>query len=99
VKRAPALPDVPTAGEQGLADFAVSGWYALVAPAKTPKAIIERINAAAVAALKNEAVVQRLATSGSIPIGDGPDVLATHIRTEIERWNRVLTAAGVQPTN
>jgi tripartite-type tricarboxylate transporter receptor subunit TctC len=98
-KRAPALPDVPTAGEQGLADFAVSGWYALVAPAKTPKSIVDRINAEAVKALKNEAVVQRLATSGSIPIGAGPEVLGKHIRSEIERWNRVLTAAGVQPTN
>ena len=99
VKRAPALPDVPTAGEQGLADFAVSGWYALVAPAKTPKPIIERIHAEAAKALRNEAVMQRLATSGSIPIGDGPDILAKHIRAEIERWNHVLTAAGVQPTN
>jgi len=99
VKRAPALPDVPTAGEEGLADFAVSGWYALLAPAKTPRPIIDRIHAEAAKALKNEAVMQRLATSGSIPIGDGPDVLAKHIRSEIERWNRVLTAAGVQPTN
>jgi len=99
VKRAPALPDVPTAGEEGLADFAVSGWYALLAPAKTPRPIIDRIHAEAAKALKNEAVMQRLATSGSIPIGDGPDALARHIRSEIERWNRVLTAAGVQPTN
>ena len=98
-KRAPALPEVPTAGEQGLADFAVSGWYALVAPAKTPKPIIDRINAEALKALKNEAVVQRLANSGSIPIGEGPEYLGRHIRSEIERWNRVLTAAGVQPTN
>jgi tripartite-type tricarboxylate transporter receptor subunit TctC len=98
-KRAPALPDVPTAGEAGLADFAVSGWYALVAPAKTPRNIIERVNAEAQKALKNEAVMQRLAASGSIPIGAGPDVLEKHIHTEIDRWNKVLTAAGVQPTN
>jgi len=43
--------------------------------------------------------VQRLGTSGSIPIGEGPEYLGRHIRSEIERWNRVLTAAGVQPTN
>jgi tripartite-type tricarboxylate transporter receptor subunit TctC len=98
-KRAPALPDVPTAAEQGLSDFSVSGWYALVAPAKTPKPIIERINAEALKALKNQAVIDRLAASGSIPIGEGPEVLGKHIRAEIERWNRVLTTAGVQPTN
>src|SRR5205085_11788810 len=79
LKRAPALPDVPTAGEQGLADFAVSGWYALVATAKTPKAIIDRIKPAAVAALKKEAVGQRLATTGSNPNADGPDGPATPI--------------------
>jgi tripartite-type tricarboxylate transporter receptor subunit TctC len=98
-KRAPALPDVPTAAEAGLPDFSVSGWYALVAPAKTPKNVVERVHTEAVKALKNEAVLQRLAASGSIPIGAGPEELEKHIRTEIARWNKVLTAAGVQPTN
>jgi tripartite-type tricarboxylate transporter receptor subunit TctC len=97
--RAPALPDVPTAAEGGLADFTVSGWYGLVAPAKTPRDVVDRVNAEAVKALKNEAVMQRLAASGSIPIGAGPEELDKHIRSEIARWNKVLTAAGVQPTN
>jgi tripartite-type tricarboxylate transporter receptor subunit TctC len=97
--RAHALPEVPTAAEGGLADFAVSGWYGLVAPAKTPRNVVDRVNAEAVKALKNEAVMQRLAASGSIPIGAGPEELDKHIRSEIARWNKVLTAAGVQPTN
>jgi tripartite-type tricarboxylate transporter receptor subunit TctC len=98
-KRAAALPDVPTTAEGGMADFTVSGWYGLVAPAKTPKAIVDQVNAAMIKALKNEAVQQRLATSGSLPIGEGPEALDKQIRSEIERWNKVLTAAGVQPTN
>jgi tripartite-type tricarboxylate transporter receptor subunit TctC len=98
-QRAPALPDVPTAGEQGLADFAVSGWYALVAPAKTPRSVVERVHAEAAKALKNEAVLGRLANSGSLPIGAGPEEADRHIRAEIARWNKVLTAAGVKPTN
>jgi len=57
------------------------------------------VNTEAQKALKNEQVTQRLAASGSIPIGAGPDELDRHIRTEIARWNKVLTAAGVQPTN
>ena len=97
--RAPGLPDVPTAAEGGLADFVVSGWYGLVAPAKTPKSVIDRVHAEAARALKNEAVLHRLAMSGSLPIGAGPGELDAHIRNEIARWNRVLTAAGVQPTN
>src|SRR5215213_6544333 len=52
-QRAPALPDVPTASEGGLADFAVSGWYGLVGPAKLPKNMVERVQAEAVKALKN----------------------------------------------
>jgi tripartite-type tricarboxylate transporter receptor subunit TctC len=95
--RAPGLPEVPTTGEGGLADFSVSGWYILVAPAKTPQAVIERVNDAAQKALKNEAVLQRLAASGTQPIGAGPVEAAAHIRAEMARWDRVLKAAGVQP--
>jgi tripartite-type tricarboxylate transporter receptor subunit TctC len=96
-RRAPGLPDVPTAAEGGLPDFAVSGWYGLVAPAKTPKSVIERVHAEAAKALQNEAVLARLAASGSQPIGGGPGELDAHIRSEIARWERVLKAAGVQP--
>jgi len=98
-KRAPGLPDVPTAAEGGLPDFAVSGWYALVAPAKTPNAVIDRVHEAAAKALRDPAVTQRLAASGSQAIGAGPEEADRHIRAEIARWNRVLLAAGVQPTN
>jgi len=95
--RAPGLPDVPTAAEGGMADFAVSGWYVLLAPAKTPQAIIERVNDATQKALRNEAVLARLAASGTQPIGAGPEQAAAHIRAEMARWDRVLKAAGVQP--
>jgi tripartite-type tricarboxylate transporter receptor subunit TctC len=95
-RRAPGLPDVPTTAEGGMADFQVSGWYGLVAPAKSPKAIIDQVHAATAKALKNEAVLQRLATSGSQPIGAGPEQLDAHFRREIARWEKVLKAAGVQ---
>jgi tripartite-type tricarboxylate transporter receptor subunit TctC len=98
-QRAPALPDVPTTAEAGMSDFAVSGWYGLVAPAKTPKAIVDRVHEAAMKALKDPQVLARLAASGSQPIGEGPEKFDAHIRAEILRWNKVLTAAGVQPTN
>jgi tripartite-type tricarboxylate transporter receptor subunit TctC len=95
-RRAPGLPEVPTTAEAGMQDFQVSGWYGLVAPAKTPKSVIDLVHAAAVKALQNEAVLQRLATSGSLPIGEGPEQLDAHIRREIARWDKVLKAAGVQ---
>jgi tripartite-type tricarboxylate transporter receptor subunit TctC len=96
-KRAPGMPDVPTTAEGGLKDLVVSGWYVLMAPANTPKAIIDRVNDAAQKALKNEAVLARLAASGTQPIGAGPEQAAAHIRAEMVRWDRVLKAAGVQP--
>jgi tripartite-type tricarboxylate transporter receptor subunit TctC len=95
--RAPGLPDVPTAAEAGLADFAVSGWYVLMAPAHTPKNIIDRLNEATQKALKDEGVLRRLAASGTQPIGAGPAEAAAHIRAEMARWDRVLKAAGVGP--
>jgi tripartite-type tricarboxylate transporter receptor subunit TctC len=95
-RRAPGLPDVPTTAEGGMPDFHVSGWYGLLAPAKTPKAVIDRVHAAAAKALKDEAVLARLATSGSQPIGAGPEAFDAHIRREIARWDKVLKAAGIQ---
>jgi tripartite-type tricarboxylate transporter receptor subunit TctC len=98
-QRAPSLPDVPTAAEAGLADFAVSGWYGLVGPAKTPRNVVAAVYAASAKALKSDAVLSRLAASGSLPIGAGPEEFGAHIKSEIARWNHVLTTAGVQPTN
>jgi tripartite-type tricarboxylate transporter receptor subunit TctC len=95
-RRAPGLPEVPTTAEGGMADFRVSGWYGLVAPAKTPKGVIDRLHAETAKALQNEAVLARLAASGSLPIGAGPEQLDAHIRREIARWDKVLKAAGVQ---
>jgi tripartite-type tricarboxylate transporter receptor subunit TctC len=95
-KRAPGLPDVPTTAEGGMPNFAVSGWYGLVAPAKTPKEIVDKVNAAALKALKDEKVIERLATGGSQPIGVGPAGFDAHIQREIERWNKVLKAAGIK---
>ena len=98
-KRADALPNVPTTAEGGVPNFTVSGWYGLVAPAKTPKNVVDRVHEAMVKALKNEQVLQRLATSGSLPIGEGGEALDRHIRGEIARWEKVLTEAGVPKTN
>ena len=98
-RRAPSLAEVPTAAEAGLPDFAVSGWYGVVAPAKTPRNVVDAVYGATAKALQNEAVLSRLAASGSLPIGAGPEDFGAHIKNEIARWHRVLTAAGVQPTN
>ena len=95
-KRAPGLPDVPTTAEAGMKDFAVSGWYGLVGPAKLPRDIVDKVNAAALKGLQDPKVVERLAVGGSQPIGQGPAEFEAHIKREIERWNKVLKTAGIQ---
>src|SRR5258706_2214008 len=95
-RRAPGLPDVPTTAEGGMPDFQVSGWYGLVAPAKTPKSVIDRVHAETAKTLQNEAVLPRLATPGTEAVGGGPQALGAHLHREMARWDKVLKAAGVQ---
>jgi tripartite-type tricarboxylate transporter receptor subunit TctC len=95
-ERAPGLPDVPTTAEAGMPDFAVSGWYGLVGPAKLPRDVVDKVNAAALKALQDPKVIERLATVGSQPIGAGPAEFDAHIKREIGRWNKVLKTAGIK---
>src|SRR2546427_12100945 len=74
-RRAPNLPEVPTTAEAGLQDFLVSGWYGLLAPAKTPKAVIDRVHAAPAKALQNQAGLARPATARPLALGAGPEQL------------------------
>ena len=84
--RSPALPDVPTMREAGVADYEVASWNALAAPAKTPTAVIERLNAAANEALKNPAVQERLLALGVRAQGGTPQQLQTLLASEVRHW-------------
>jgi tripartite-type tricarboxylate transporter receptor subunit TctC len=98
-ERNPALPDVPTTKEAGLPEFQASAWNALFAPKGTPKAVIDKVNAAAVQALDDENVRKRLLELGSdIPSKERrtPQALAELVKNEIDRWTPVIKAAGVQ---
>lgn len=99
-KRIAAAPDIPTAAEAGLADFQVSTWNALFAPKGTPKPIIDRLNAAAVKALSEPEVRDKLGALGQeIPPRDQqtPEALGALVRSEIERWWPIVQAAGIKP--
>ncbi len=92
-KRAAALPDVPTFREQGY-DIEGTAWYALFAPAKTPKATVDRIAAAAIEAIKSPEVGGKLAAMGLEPTGLGPAELAVILKTDYDRWGPVIRASG-----
>jgi tripartite-type tricarboxylate transporter receptor subunit TctC len=97
--RVPALPGVPTADEAGLPGFHVSTWNALFAPKGTPKAIIDRLNAAAVNALADLAVRARFAAVGQdIPPREQqtPEALAALNKADIEKWWPIVKAANVK---
>ena len=94
-KRSPAAPDVPTMIEQGYADFIVSSGFGMFAPAKTPKAIVDRVNASVVKALADPTVRSGLSSQGAEPVGNTPEEYDRYNRAEIERWTKVARAAGV----
>jgi tripartite-type tricarboxylate transporter receptor subunit TctC len=95
-RRSPLLPDLPTVGET-LPGYSASGWYGLVAPAATPKEALARLNAAAVTALRAPDIVERLSSQGAEPVGSTPDEWAAFIRTEIDKWGKVVKAAKMKP--
>jgi tripartite-type tricarboxylate transporter receptor subunit TctC len=95
-KRVAAMPDMPTFAEAGVKGMAVVNWYGLVAPAKTPKPIIERIAKETHAAMHSPDVIKRLAGEGSEPVGSSPAEFAAHIRAEHEQWSRVIKQAGIR---
>ena len=94
-KRSPAVPDVPTMIEQGYADFIVSSGFGMFAPAKTPKGIVDRVNASVVKALADPTVRSGLSSQGAEPVGNTPEEYDRYNRSEIERWTKVARAAGV----
>ena len=94
-KRMASLPDVPTIAET-LPGFESAAWFAIVAPPKTPQAVIDKINADGNEALRQSDIVQRLTQLSAEPIGGTPQATAAYMREEIERWHKVIKAANVK---
>ncbi len=95
-KRNAALPDVPTLAEQGYPNTDASNWYALLAPAKTPPAVIAKLNSAVNAALADPAVRDKIVKSGAVPVGGTPEALAAFMKAEYDKWGRVVAAHGIK---
>ncbi len=95
-RRAVVAPELPTIAESGYPAFEVRSWYGLLAPAGTPKPIIEKLSAQIAGVLRQSEVVARLASDGAEPGGDTPAEFAAYIRSESERWGRVVKVAGIR---
>jgi tripartite-type tricarboxylate transporter receptor subunit TctC len=95
LKRTRSMPDVPTVAEQGYPGFEAINWYAFVAPAKTPKAVIDFWNREIVKVLKDPEIAKELAKHGLEPQPGTPEELAKYIDAETEKWGRVVREAKI----
>ncbi|MBY0266255.1 MAG: tripartite tricarboxylate transporter substrate binding protein [Burkholderiales bacterium] len=97
-RRSPAVAELPTMMEAGVAGYESATWYGIVAPAGTPADIVNRLSSEIVAILKGPEMNDRLSKEGADPVGNTPAEFARHIQSEIEKWRRVIRAAGIQPS-
>jgi tripartite-type tricarboxylate transporter receptor subunit TctC len=95
-KRAPSFPDIPTSAESGLPGFEVSAWYSFLVPAGTPRAVIDRLNAETLKALKQKDVIERLQVEGADVAGTTPEEFAEFMRAETAKWGRVIKLSGMK---
>ena len=95
-KRSAVLPDVPTLAEQGIANVNMSQWYALFAPAKTPKAVIDRLNRELNSVLADKAVQKKIEDQGAEVEPGTPEQLKTLVQKEVLRWKGVVSAAKIK---
>jgi tripartite-type tricarboxylate transporter receptor subunit TctC len=94
-KRTRTLPEVPTVAETGFPGYEYSTWYGLLAPAGTPRAIIETLNKNAVAVLNSEKTRQRYLSQGVDPIPSTSVQYVAHLKAEVEKWTKVVRAAKI----
>ena len=95
-KRNPATPDVPTFAEAGLPGVTASTYWGVLAPKGTPKEIVDKVSAAFAQAMRDPEIVERVAQLGYLPIAGGPSDYAENLRTEIEKWGKVVKAANIK---
>jgi tripartite-type tricarboxylate transporter receptor subunit TctC len=95
-KRLSLTPEIPTVAEAGVPQFIVTGWYLMMAPGGTPRDIVTKLNAEIVKAVHSSAVKERFATLGTEPIGSTPEDCAAFVRSEIQKWEKVVKASGAK---
>ena len=94
--RIPSLPEVPTVAESGFAGFETAQWYGIIAPAKTPPAIIQKLSVEIAQVMKQPDVIARLSGDGTVMIGSTPNEFAAYISKEMKRWGEVVHGANIK---
>jgi len=94
--RSPSLPDTPTFIESGVADFESSSWVGILAPAKTPRAVVDKLNAELNALLRSPEVVERLSTLGIVATPGTPEQFGEQMKADLVKYGEVVKAAGIK---
>jgi tripartite-type tricarboxylate transporter receptor subunit TctC len=97
LKRSPLLPDVPTLAETVMPKFEIGSWTGVMAPARTPAAMVKKLNAEILKTLNDADMKARLAQDGIEPLGSTPEQYGAYLKHELERWSKVIKTAGVKP--
>jgi tripartite-type tricarboxylate transporter receptor subunit TctC len=97
LQRSPLAPDLPTMVEEGIANYELIGWFAAFVPAKTPKPIVDTLNAAIKRAVEDKAVEESLLKAGIEPLTSTPEELRAYVVSETKKWADIVKAAGIQP--
>lgn len=95
--RIASLPDVPTSKESGFPQFEVNSWYSVAAPANLPRDIVMRLNTEIARALRTANIRDKLQAEGLEPRSSTPEEMAAYVKSEYERWGKVVRAAGIKP--
>jgi tripartite-type tricarboxylate transporter receptor subunit TctC len=95
-ERSPAIPNVPTAAEAGIADYEAVGWFGLFAPAGTPPALVQRLSTDTAKAMASPAMRERAMNEGATPVGSTPAQFERFVHSEIAKWTNIVRQAGIQ---
>jgi tripartite-type tricarboxylate transporter receptor subunit TctC len=95
-RRSPAFPDIPTVAEAGVPGYSAPTWSGVIAPAGTPKAIVDKINAAVNKAIRTEAFKERFGSIGDEPAGGPPEEFANTIKVDLAKWKDVVQRSGAK---
>jgi tripartite-type tricarboxylate transporter receptor subunit TctC len=95
-RRVPYLANVPTVAESGFPGFEASGWFAMFAPAGTPRNVIDTVNAHVNAFLQSKAGMAQLDRMGMIPVGGSPEDLKAYIEAEHAKWGPIIKEANIK---
>ncbi len=98
LKRLSAFPDLPAVAESaGFKGYEVTGWFGFVAPAKTPRSVVQRLNAAVVRAVQMPELQERLGNQGAELVGSTPEVFGAYLKAEQAKWAKVIRQGGIKP--